>query len=945
MYRQIITEVQQQPKPDLVFLTGDLSFKGADDEYRSLEEAFISPLKAALPPSCPFFLVPGNHDLDRKAAVKPRLWMGDQTEAGLFQAVDDAGARKRKEMLIPRFTEYAAFDRRISTWGKDWLHSEDGSVWWLNSVNGIRVAIVGLNTAWLCQDDDDWGRLTPGRYMVQRALDAASEFSPELLFVLGHHPLAGLAIEHEPSDGPRVIERLQRAKAIYLHGHLHASGTGCISNANHSTLTIQAPSAFQAKDDKRWRNGLMWGQVDLSNGCLYIEPKLWNEDKTEYKFDIDAGYEAQRVRLEGRDTFRLALPGRSEITGSVSGSTTPPKKIVLPLGWEILDRAAVAAVREQSPSIGEMVGFFDGRLPTWRLVLAKGVQPRAIVERLATRLQSAYSGASRPEVLLLAAAGGEGKSTALLHAAASLIESDDHRWHCLHRSAVAAPLPEDLLSRLPAVSGQRWVVVIDDADNIALALLAAVKQLGARTDVHVLIAARDAEWQLKHVTPGMWHPSAAFHMEHLTGLDLDDAKRIVSGWHAWGDAAMGRLAGWDDEDAAAALVKQAHDLSAREEEGALLGALLATRKGEDIRDHVRTLVSGLGKEPLFGSLSLRDVYAMVASMHAENQLYLSRSVLGFALGCEQDELEYRALRPLRLEAMLDTGDTYILTRHRRVAEAACTVLREDEYNLDRFYPFLARAALLNFTKNHTNDPDIRRWNVGLPQHFVERGNRWWPIAREVAKAMYNVASNDSHRLTVYTSTLRRTGYSAEAMELLKSTATRFRGKRDVIYEWAAVAGMVGDFPLDVWLGARSIADGPEPIDAERCKLSLSGLSAAFRELFEATGNRKFARARLGCGVLGLLLQDIDTRARDIFEKDVAESRIKGISDPTPSEAVIAIQQAAIEAADESNNPGFFEDILDDPDRYTYKSLLSLIKNGENNGARFYRRRNETRRRS
>ena len=42
---------------------------------------------------------------------------------------------------------------------------------------------------------------------------------------------------------------------------------------------------------------------------------------------------------------------------------------------------------------------------------------------------------------------------------------------------------------------------------------------------------------------------------------------------------------------------------------------------------------------------------MVAAMHAENQLYLSRAVLAFALGCDADELERKALLPLRREAM------------------------------------------------------------------------------------------------------------------------------------------------------------------------------------------------------------------------------------------------------------------------------------------------------
>ena len=51
--------------------------------------------------------------------------------------------------------------------------------------------------------------------------------------------------------------------------------------------------------------------------------------------------------------------------------------------------------------------------------------------------------------------------------------------------------------------GHAWLVVIDDADNIATAILLAAKKIPARTDVHLLLAARDAEWQLKQLVPGI----------------------------------------------------------------------------------------------------------------------------------------------------------------------------------------------------------------------------------------------------------------------------------------------------------------------------------------------------------------------------------------------------------------------------------------------------------
>ena len=378
-----------------------------------------------------------------------------------------------------------------------------------------------------------------------------------------------------------------------------------------------------------------------------------------------------------------------------------------------------------------MVQFFDGILPTWRLALAKGVQPRAVAERLANRFRAVHDGAAKPEIVLLTAAGGEGKSTALLHAAAALVEGESKRGPVSTASGKRA-IARRYVRQLSAIPGHAWVVVIDDADNIGPAILAAVKKVGARTDIHLLLAARDAEWQLKRLVPGMWQPFADFHSEPLSGLDKEDARRIVEGWLAWGDEAMGLLKGRSEDDAVKVLLGHARDFAVQKEAGELLGALLITRQGEDMRGHVRTLVNGLGRDPVIKTHSLRDIYAMVAAMHAENQLYLSRSVLAFALGCEVDELERRALLPLRREAMLDSGDTYVLTRHRRIAEAACAVMGEDGDDIDQWYPILAHAAG-EPSEEKLYVANIAGLDFGLGRHFVDKGIVSGPFARAMPK--------------------------------------------------------------------------------------------------------------------------------------------------------------------------------------------------------------------
>jgi hypothetical protein len=681
---------------------------------------------------------------------------------------------------------------------------------------------------------------------------------------------------------------------------------------------------FIMHDDHAVPRSAVTAEGDLERTKLKAFIDLAKKDRiyAEFKSVDDLKAKAVQSLVKLREAIEKRV---TPVTPAVDVVEAEPKPLDVPSGWEIVDRDWLAKIRANPPPLDE-VQFFDGILPTWRFALAHGVQPRAIAGRLASRLHAIHAGATKPQVVLLAGAGGEGKSTAVLHAAAALVEDTQQAWTSLHRQAANAALPEDTFAKLPTRADHAWVVVIDDADNIGPAILAAVKKVAARTDVHLLLAARDAEWHLKRLVPGMWQPFADFHTEPLVGLDQEDARRVVASWVAWGDEAMGKLKGRSEGDAVTALLGHARDFATRKEDGELLGALLVTRQGEDMRAHVRTLVNGLGGNPVIKSYSLRDIYAMVAAMHAENQLYLSRSVLAFVLSCDVDELERKALVPLRREAMLDSGDTYVLTRHRRIAEAACVVMREDEDDIDRWYPILARAAQRAFVKDAFFVSDLKDWTFTLARHFVEKDERWWSVARNVAKAVYETDPENVQSLTALASLLRRTGRAPEAMAVFKATGERYRNRRDVFYEWSTVAGAVGDYGLSAWLGGRTLADGGE-LSPKTCKVGLAGLGVAFRELFAASQEKAFAAGQAACGQLGLRLEELDATARGYFEKHAAEGRRNGVADLSPEQAVDAMRKAVILAANEvepDNDPLFFPTLLGEPDGYRYTALLLMV---------------------
>ena len=875
--------------------------------------------------------MPGNHDVDRKAPVKPRLWAADREELDRFQQVGSDGAQMRVAALLPRFAAYRDFEQDAASWDEDWLASDSGSICRALELGGAKLAVVGINTAWSCQDDDDWVKLTAGRTMVDAALKEAGKAQPELTIVLGHHPLDAMTGEQLWSDGRRIRDRLQQANAIYLHGHLHAAGNQRTGDSLQSVLAIQAPSAFQAGDKAIWRNGVMWGEVDLETGWVIVEPLKWNDDDYEYKFDIEAGL--NRDRVPGRDASQFALPGhrpgeeRSQGANEDRQQGVPPEPpSILPQGWRLHDRETLAPIVAERPDPATMADYFDGSLPSWATALADGLRPRQVVETTIRRLKERHQVSPRPLAVLLTGAGGEGKSTALLQVAAALARETTQSWSLVHREASAADVPEDLFTKLEHRDDHAWIVVLDDAENAAAAVATALRRIAPRTDIHVLMAAREADWIIRGVARDIWQGVADFRQEAMPGLDEVDARRIVEGWHAFGDTAMGRLRGTSVDVAAKALYGHANEHVARPGEGALLGALLFTRQGEELKDRVRAFVAPLKGKGRTKAHDLRDIYAMIAAMHDQNQLFLSRPVLLGALGCSDAELD-RVLHVLRREAMLDSGETFVLTRHRRIAETACDALREDGYDVKQWFAFLARSAEVEGGRKGVHIPGFESWRFGLAEHFIGKGEHTWPLARQIAKAVHDANPQDPKRLVSYVNVLREAGAPGEAMAVLKEKARPFRTRRDVLFEWSVVAGSIGDYGLAVWLASRSLADGGAPPSVKDCKVALAGLGRVFELLLNMDRNPTFASGRAACGRLGLRLPDLDATARGYFESHSNT----GSADPHGQRTVEAdieiLRQAVIEAADEtepSSDPAFFEELLGEPEAYRYAELLRVI---------------------
>src|SRR5690606_23046591 len=104
-------------RPDFVFFTGDLVFGAAggetmEDQYQ-LVRSFLDAVRTAFDPEIPirdFFLVPGNHDVDRDEILPEQTeWLrhSDRKLHGILAAMQDG--KKQWRAWMDRLVNYRNF--------------------------------------------------------------------------------------------------------------------------------------------------------------------------------------------------------------------------------------------------------------------------------------------------------------------------------------------------------------------------------------------------------------------------------------------------------------------------------------------------------------------------------------------------------------------------------------------------------------------------------------------------------------------------------------------------------------------------------------------------------------------------------------------------------------------------------------------------------------------
>ncbi len=302
--------------PDFIAVTGDIAFRGHSDEYALARRFFDDLLVATGLDKSRLFVVPGNHDIDRrvitglvKAAANALT-----NRATVAQSLTNAAQRA---LLFERLHNYMAFFNDYFAPALRLDNDNYFRVWPLEMAEQ-KVVVLGLNSAWLCYGgDEDFRRILLGEPQVIDALKAAEK--ADIRIALLHHPFDWL-LDFDRED---VGSELRDGCHFILHGHLHKAQVRIEATLEGETVIIPAGAAYESRE---YANSYNFVRLDLTDcrGAVYL--RRYNDKRREWVKDIESTGEER----DGRFEFALPKQLAAEMPVAVLTEPVPLREIPMP---------------------------------------------------------------------------------------------------------------------------------------------------------------------------------------------------------------------------------------------------------------------------------------------------------------------------------------------------------------------------------------------------------------------------------------------------------------------------------------------------------------------------------------------------------------------------------------------------------------------------------------
>ena len=311
LLRDVAERIEQEGlQPDFLAVSGDIAFSGQPAEYDLARRFFDDLLRTTELPKERLFLVPGNHDVNRSLVSRGAQGIGDSlTDRKSANAV--LSNPRDRRLMFARFEGYAAFVN-------DYLggHSpfDDEHYFYVRTLDlaGRRIALLGLNSAWLCASDEDKANgLLIGERQARAALEGAE--GAGLKIALLHHPFDWLR-EFDQDDSAAML--LDSCDFI-LHGHLHRAAMAQLISPDSGAMVIAGGACYETR---QYPNSYNFCRLDLAagSGTVYLRRYsdrrggFWAKDVMTYRNVPDGVYTFALRGSGAKDLSRGYTPADTE---------------------------------------------------------------------------------------------------------------------------------------------------------------------------------------------------------------------------------------------------------------------------------------------------------------------------------------------------------------------------------------------------------------------------------------------------------------------------------------------------------------------------------------------------------------------------------------------------------------------------------------------------------
>ncbi len=273
--------------PDFIVVCGDVAYSGSPAEYVPARRFFDDLLEITGLDKERLFIVPGNHDVDRRLishgarAISKSITDQESADRILSSSPD-------RKLLFSCFEGYTAF---LSDYMDGIRGFDDERYFYVSNLDldGRRVALAGLNTAWLAQGDGDYGELMIGERQARAALGRTE--GADIKIALMHHPFYSLReFDRDPCEA-----LMNRNFDFILHGHPQGAGLPLRQPEQSKATIIAAGGNIGAGSQSSAYNFV---QLDLNakRGRIFLRiysnssGGFWTRDATSFSNAPDGVY-------------------------------------------------------------------------------------------------------------------------------------------------------------------------------------------------------------------------------------------------------------------------------------------------------------------------------------------------------------------------------------------------------------------------------------------------------------------------------------------------------------------------------------------------------------------------------------------------------------------------------------------------------------------------------